>query len=369
MRILAVNSIYHIPVSGINYLVKMIGNELIKKNYEYHILTLDVGSSEEKDFENGINVTKLPFSKYNTLSGYESLDIISYLLKNLDNYDMVHIHNYYSFWSLITALICRLKKRSFVFTPYYHGIRGNTKKGISRFTYDLYRVFGRSLFKWAEKVICISEYEKNLIEELVSISEDKFTVIPPGVDYIISNRDKKKNDENIRILYAGNLFESKGVQYIIKSLPVLIEHYNKNVNLFIVGDGIYKSTLINLINELDLTDSINFSSNLTDEELKKKYDKADIFVFLSSSEAYGMVVAEALAMGTPVIVTKRTALSEFLDEPGCFGVDYPPEPKEVANLILEIYNNDVKVGPLSNRIRTWDKVAEDYEKIYLELIK
>ncbi len=99
-------------------------------------------------------------------------------------------------------------------------------------------------------------------------------------------------------------------------------------------------------------------------ELFKEIQNADIFLLLSKNENYGITVAEALALGTPVIVTKHSALKEFLTEPGCFGVDYPPNPKKVAELILKILNSDVRVGPFSKRIRTWDEVVKDYEKVY-----
>ncbi|MCE7698020.1 MAG: glycosyltransferase, partial [Methanobacterium paludis] len=83
---------------------------------------------------------------------------------------------------------------------------------------------------------------------------------------------------------------------------------------------------------------------------------------------YGLVVAEALSQGIPSIVTKRTALEEFTKENGCFGVDCPPDPKEVSDLILRIHKNDVKVGPFSEKIRTWEKVSEDYENVYKKFV-
>ena len=92
-------------------------------------------------------------------------------------------------------------------------------------------------------------------------------------------------------------------------------------------------------------------------------------MLLSKNENYGITVAEALALGTPVIVTKHSALREFLSEPGCFGVDYPPNPREVAELILKIVNSDVKVGPFSRKIRTWEEVVKDYEEIYSTLAR
>lgn len=369
MKIMIINSIYHMPISGINYYVKKIGQELYRKGHKYHIITLNMNGSEKEQFENGIKVIKLPNCKYNTLSGYESFGIIKYLQNNLGNYDIIHIHNYYSVWSLISALICKLKKKSFIFTPYYHGIKGNTKKGVFKYSYDIYKIFGKFLFKWAEKVICISEYEKKLIEKFVSIPEKNFIIIPPGVNEITHNQKKKKFKDNIHLLYVGNLFESKGVQYIINTIPILIERHNININLLIVGDGVYKNDLMNLIDDLDLNNKITFYYNLTEEELKKKYIESDVFIFLSNSEAYGMVVAEALAMGIPCIITNNSALKEFINEPGCFVVDYPPDPNKVAELTMKIYKSEIKVGPFTDKIRTWDKVCNDYEELYKKYLK
>ena len=140
------------------------------------------------------------------------------------------------------------------------------------------------------------------------------------------------------------------------------------MNLTIVGDGPEKKKIEKLIKNLNLFKYITWKKKLPQSELIKLYKESDIFILLSESEAYGIVVAESLACGTPVIVTRRTALEEFIKEPGCFGVNYPPDPKEVANLILKIVKSDVKVGPFSKKIRTWDKVVEDYEKTYSNVL-
>ena len=142
----------------------------------------------------------------------------------------------------------------------------------------------------------------------------------------------------------------------------------EEVVLTIIGDGPEKKRLQRLAEKLGTTDKIEWRSFLRRKEFINMIKKADVFLLLSESEAYGIIVAEALALGTPVIVTKRTALKEFLNEPGCFGVDYPPNPEEVAELILKIVDSDVKVGPFSKKIRTWDEVVEDYERVYLQLM-
>lgn len=370
MKILAINSIYHIPISGINQYVRKIGENLSLKNHQYHVLTLKMGTSLKKNndtktvfHDNDIKILELPFSKYNTISGHESLNIIPYLLNNLNKYDVVTIHNYYSLWSLLSSLICKLKNKPYVFIPYYHGIRGNIKKGITSYTYDLFSIFGKRIFSGANRVICISQYEKSLVQELVSLPEDRFTIIPPGVDQIHNRKKTKLKNGIIRLLYVGNLFETKGVQYIINAIPIM-EGRHKRVDLSIVGDGPFKGDLTELVVDLGLKDSVIFYSNLSDAELKRKYEDVDVFVFLSRSEAYGMVVAEALALGTPCIVANEMALAEFTNEPGCFGVDYPFNPEEIADLIVRVAETDVSVGPFHSKIMTWDQVAGAHERLY-----
>ncbi len=193
------------------------------------------------------------------------------------------------------------------------------------------------------------------------------SIIPLGVNVI--SKKKLKRNKKLHLLYSGYLVERKGVNYILYSLNTLINELNfKNVKLTIIGEGPEKSKLLKLSKNLKVDNHVMWKSFLTREEFIKEIINSNIFLLLSNSEAYGITVAEALALGTPCIVTKITALKEFLNEPGCFGVDYPPDPKEVANLIMKMYGSNLEVGPFSQKIRTWDKVAEDYEKAYTNLI-
>jgi glycosyltransferase involved in cell wall biosynthesis len=139
----------------------------------------------------------------------------------------------------------------------------------------------------------------------------------------------------------------------------------------VVGEGPYEEELKKLAKELEVDESISWEGFVPpsdQEKLLEYYKESDMFMLLSESENYGIVVVEALTMGTPVIITKRTALTEFLDETGCFGVDYPPDPREVADLILKIYESDVQVGPFTSKIQSWEEIVKEYEKQYYELV-
>ena len=362
MKILAVDHIYYLPVSGINRVVKRIGEELIKRGHEYTVLTLHFGNSIEEVHDRGIQVIKLPYCKYNKW-GYEGLNALRFLLGSVTEYDLVNSHNYYSFWSVFAAWSCRRRGVPFVFTPHYHGRRG-TKKGLYPLFYDMFSPVGRLSFRWAQTIICESQYERTLITRATDACDVRCVVAPCGVDAVAATGKPHRSEIPASILCVGNLFESKGVQHLVAAVHTLRKEYHRAVTLSIVGDGPYKAPLERMIQQYGLTDVTQFHSDLSREELNQQYATADIFALLSYSEAYGIVVAEALAMGVPCIVAKAAALKEFTAEHGCFGVEYPPDIERLAELIIGLLDSDVKVGPLSGKIRRWNEAAEDYERIY-----
>jgi len=231
------------------------------------------------------------------------------------------------------------------------------------------RLIGNKILQKADYIILASEFEgENLINNIPKISKQKLTITPHGVDVIDLSPKNRDNKEERELVFAGYLQKRKGVHYIIQALKELVYTFNvRNIKLTIIGDGPYKNDLKILAKKLKVEDYILWQPFLEHSKLFLKIKNSDIFLLLSENENYGITAVEALALGTPVIVTKRAALKEFLNEPGCFGVSYPPNPREVAKLILKIANSDIKVGPFSKKIRSWEKVAEDYEKIYLSI--
>ena len=171
-------------------------------------------------------------------------------------------------------------------------------------------------------------------------------------------------------MFVGYLIKRKNVQSILYILHELVHNLEtKEAHLTIVGSGPEKAHLVHLAEELLIDDYIIWKESFGQAELVNEFVEADVFLLLSKSEAYGIAVAEALSLGTPCIVTNTTALREFTNEPGCFGIDTPPDPQRVAKLVLRILENDVQVGPFSNKIRTWERVIQDYEEVYKYVLK
>lgn len=367
MKILMANYSEITCPGGVHKTITEVAKHLGKKNHEIIVLQGNSENLPVHDNHEGFEIIRVKLRTAKYLYGF-SPEMYFYLKNNLKDLmpDVVHVHGYHTLFS--PELIYLLKKMHpevpIVFSPHLGLYSHNSFAG--RYLTGIYNIIGKNFIKYTDRVIVSSNYELNNTKKILNVPSEKFNVIPHGISGIdLIKRDSNK--EEINLLYVGYLLELKGVQYILEALNELIHNKNVKANLTIIGEGPYKKNLKKIADKLDITDFINFKKFIPlskSEELSNYYKRSDILLLLSQSENYGIVVLEALAMGTPTIVTKGTALEEFLNEPGCFGVNFPPHPAEVAELILKIHRNNIKVGPFSNRISTWDQIAKDYEKQY-----
>lgn len=370
MKILLINYMETKSPGGINKVVREIARNISKDN-EVIILQRNQYSLPKEEFIDGFKIirVKCRFSKY----FYISPEIYLYIIKNFKiiNPDIVHAHGYHTLFSFeVIYLIRKLSSKvPIIFSPHYDLHSHNTL--IGKYFWNIHNMIGKRIMKLVDIIIAASDFEaKNIVNDL-RVDSKKILLIPHGVDQIDTEKEKKES-ESIKLLYVGYLLELKGIQHIIKTLYELV--YKKNVNaiLTIIGEGPYGSNLRTLSKQLGLDNYIKWKGFIDPknvEDLMHHFKTSDISLLLSKSENYGIVVAESLSMGTPVIVTKTTALKEFINEPGCYGISYPPKINELADLILEIKKNNTKTGPFTSKIRLWDLIIPDYYEAYSDIIK
>jgi glycosyltransferase involved in cell wall biosynthesis len=260
----------------------------------------------------------------------------------------------------MAAFYCREQGLPFVFTTHYHGHGQNRKRDL---LFRVYRIYGANIYRWSEKNICVSNFEKELVQNDFHLPDSSIVIVPNG------GRDYRKVDvpREGSILYVGRLVKYKGVDHILSAMS-LLKGQGKTVQLRVVGTGPEKESLLRMAEETGLTGQIVWLEGISEEQLNAEYHRAGVLILLSTLEAYGLVIAEALKSGTPCIVAKTSALTEFTSEPGCLGVEYPPDAKEVAALIEKALQGDIKVGPLSDKLISWQQVSDRYLDIYGEAI-
>lgn len=355
---------------GINKVVREIAKNL-SKTHEITVIQPNPFDLPAKEVYNGFQIIRIK-SRYGKYIYDLNPEIYFYLKNNLKilNPDIIHVHGYHTLFSfeVIYTIKRTIPNVPIIISPHYGIFSHDTIAG--KYLWNIHNLIGRKILKYSDTILAASNFEARNLNVDLNISKYKITIISHGVDNI-DLKNKKDNKSPIKLLYVGYLLELKGVQYILETLKELKKR-NVEAHLTIIGEGPYEKNLKKLANKLNLNGLIKWQGFIHDKqnnELLKYFKESDIFLLLSKSENYGIVVAESLAMGTPVIVTKRTALVEFLDESGCYGVDFPPVPIEVANLILEICEKNIAIDENSTKIRNWSKVSINYEKMYLNLLR
>lgn len=144
----------------------------------------------------------------------------------------------------------------------------------------------------------------------------------------------------INILYVGHLTKLKGIHYLIQAFRH-INHDSCRAVLHIVGDGEYQNALENMVQELELTNKVNFWGFKQKEELPFFYGIADFFVFPSLYDVWGLVCIEAMSAHLPVISSFYSGVTSDLLRNGVNGFVIKPEDtmqfaKYLEQLILDV---------------------------------
>ena len=343
---------------GVSVYVRNISERLAKK-HDVTVFATNPGGLPGFEVVNGVKVVR--FRRFAPSNAYFfSWDMLLELRRA--DFDVVHGHCYHAFPMHFSALA---KCKRFVVSTHFHGV------GHSVFRDSLIRLlkpFGKRTLRAADKIVAVSEYEKNLLCGQFGLDPAKVVVIPCGVDFSEFEGLKRRKRGFRSVLYVGNLVGYKGVQFLVEVLPYL----PKDVVLEIVGKGDLKPFLEKRARELSVSGRVRFFENLPRRELLQMFVDADVFVLLSRYEAYSMAVAEALVAGTPCIVANCSALNEWIDGRICFGVDYPIGLDKLAESICYILENGV-VGDvvsskwIGSKILDWDDVVERINEVYQRL--
>jgi glycosyltransferase involved in cell wall biosynthesis len=369
MRILTLGSGEILKPGGANKFVVEINRELARLGHRCTVIVTGSNDYPRNEVYEGFRIIRVKSFSSTLLYGM-NLNVCRYIKTHYAELDpdVVLIHGYHSLSSPLNVLLFRrfiAKKVPIAFTPHYDPFARATNLGKA-FGWVFDRAIGKRILRIVDSVLADSDYEANNLSKILHVHA-KLKTIPLGVDLLVESPIRSRSGKK-RLLYLGYLLEYKGVQDIIRSLHELVFVRGVlDVELTIVGEGSFKEHLVREAENLKVSDFIKWKSFLSHSERLQEMNNADILVHLSRSEAYGLIVAEALAMGIPAIVTKGTALEEFSKEPGCYGVDLPTDPSKVADLILWIYQSRPKVGPFSRKIRLWNMVARDYEQTFVDL--
>lgn len=246
--------------------------------------------------------------------------------------------------------------------------------------YIYWRIMYPAAAKRYDRVITVSEAERENYLRYISVSEKKFKVIHLAAHErfkIIEDHNKleetrrKFNLPDQFILFVGRLLPVKNIEGIIRAYHVIKKQRTLDHKLVIVGkESWYSKKIHSLVRELSLTEDIIFTGAIFDE-LPCVYNLADLFVFPSYYEAFGAVPLEAMACGRPVVASRSGGIPEVVGDAAI--LVSPTDVNELADAIGQVLSSGslrasmIQKGLQRTQLFSWERCAAEHRQIYEEL--
>lgn len=357
MRLLVVNKFYHPQIGGVEQTIQRVCEGLTAMGHDVVVACSDPRPRYEEI--GGVQVHRLPLSLGMEDGPNPSAWMFLHRALREGRFDLVNVHNYHSLLAAQSALLCEMRGTPCVFVPHYHG-KGHTP--LRQALFRVYRPWGERVLARSDLVICNSEYERSLLLSDVKGLGAKLTVIGPGIKDFPPVQVEGRGSY---ILFVGRLMRYKGLDHLLRAVKELSDRGRK-VDLRVVGKGPDEAFLKQLAKGLGLEAQVRWLGDLDDQSLAQEYRSAGLLALLSAAEAYGLVVAEALSLGTPCLIAEKAALVEFLKEPGVIGVPNPGDHKAVADAIVRILDDEegMRIGFSNGKVRGWTEACKEYERAF-----
>ena len=194
--------------------------------------------------------------------------------------------------------------------------------------------------KNAYKIFAASKKSRENINKELNISNEDIAIFSPIIDvnHYSYKGVEERNNKDEYILYMGIFSKRKNIDLLLKSFQIINKkNKNKNLKLKLVGktNG-HKNYFNKLISDLDLSDYVEIVGEVADNKIW--YQNAICTISTSYEEGFGMVLAESLACGTPVIATNSGGVTDIvIDNITGFVVNY--DELEISEKIIELYED------------------------------
>lgn len=306
-----------------------------------------------------IRTTRLPVHKPLARILWEQ-SLFALSLQN--NYSLLHSLAYVSPWLNRTRSIVTLYDLSFYLYPEY----------FRPFQRLYLQIGARASARRAASIVTISESSKRDAVRILHVDPRQVQVITPGVESDFFRAVPQTALENFRrakklpehfVLFLGTREPRKNLPNLIRAFMQAKRAAKLPHRLVLAGGrGWLDESIARTIQELDAADQIIFPGFAEQAELPLWYRAADVFVYPSQYEGFGMPALEALACGTPVISSNVSSLPEAVGDAAIL-VD-PRVPEQIADALVRVLTDEqlsfelAERGPRHARQFTWTRAAQ-----------
>ena len=372
-------------VGGIARVVHDLSKRLIKDGHEVTVVTYrDNAGVPEYENDKGVNVYRVDnymihqnnFIDWIMQLNFNLIAKATEIINKESGFDVIHAHDW-----LVTYAAKSLKNAYDIpIVATIHATEAGRNSGIHDDTQRYINDTEWLLTYEATEVIVNSNFMKNDLQRLFGLPYDKINVIPNGIN--LNNFTGIERDYDFRrqyamdnekiILYVGRLVYEKGIQHLIAAMPKILSNYH-DAKLVIAGKGGMIDELKAETSSLGLDNKVYFTGYMDSKKVQKMYKCADVAVFPSTYEPFGIVALEAMLAGVPTVVSDVGGLDEIVTH----GVDgmksYAGNSNSIADSVTALLYDHQLATNISKKARqkvkeqfNWEKIAQDthftYEK-------
>ncbi len=262
-------------------------------------------------------------------------------IARLGEFDIIHAHDWLTFRAAMRAK--QLSKKPLI--VHIHATEYDRAGGASG--NPIVEEIEYAGMMLADRIITVSEYTKQVVMQHYRIPGDKIEVVHNSIDVDSYEADSSENvytylkvmkEQGWRVVSnIGRLTLQKGLPNLLAAFQQTLRFHPKTL-LLIVGSGEQYEELLRLSGDLGIADKTLFIDFQRGKNLRDAFAISDLFVMPSVSEPFGIVPLEAIAFGTPVLVSKQSGVAEVIKN--CIKVDFW-DVNQIADYMTSIVQNDV----------------------------
>lgn len=334
-------------VGGIARVVHDLSKRLIKDGHEVTVVTYKEGNVPDYENDKGVNVYRVNnyminpnnFIDWIMQLNFNMLAKATEIINKEGPFDVIHAHDW------LVAYAAKSLKDSFgiPIVSTIHATEAGRNSGIHDETQRYINDTEWMLTYESTEVIVNSNYMKNELQRLFGLPFEKINVVPNGVNLNLYSgverdyefRRKYAADNEKIILFVGRLVYEKGIQNLIAAMPKVLNSYH-DAKLIVAGKGGMMDELKAQVNSMGISNKVYFTGYLNSKDVTKMYKCADVAVFPSTYEPFGIVALEGMLSGTPVVVSDIGGLNEIVEHRVNGMKSYAGNPNSLADSILSL---------------------------------
>lgn len=315
------------------------------------------------------------------------IGIVRFINKNQLQFDVVHNLNFHNDWT--PSYLWKLGK-PFVWGPIGHHPL-IPKQFLDRYAFKywlkdrltwLIKIYFwklsislRQTKRRANHIMCMNA----MVPEKLGLHQN-YSITPSVATQDFGWNDGEERGPKFTVISAGRFVPLKGFDLSIKAfaafLKMVSEEQKQNCELVLVGSGPEKNTLTKIISDNELSHQVKLISWIERDRLMDLMASSSAFLF-PSHEGAGMVVAEALSFGLPVVCIKNEGPGQFVNQDSGIAVPsqgYDQTIQQLANALAALHQDEDRLRQMRNGARLrfmdlfhWDRRGEQLQKIYAAL--